>query len=80
MYTGLSKEEFGCLASWLSVISVGQTSASPLLTGLTSGESTLTFSQKLLMVLMKVRQNLTQDDLACRFCIDRSSVSRIINH
>ena len=31
------------------------------------------------MVLMKIRQNLTQDDLACRFCIDQSSVSRIIN-
>ena len=31
------------------------------------------------MVLMRIRQILTQDDLACRFCIDQSSVSRIIN-
>ena len=60
MYTGLSKEEFGCLASWLSVTSVCRTSTSQLPTALTSGDSTLTFSQKLMMVLMKEAESYSR--------------------
>ena len=30
------------------------------------------------MILMRIRQNLSQDDLVCRFSVERPSVSRII--
>ncbi len=65
LYTGLKTPEFKCLVSWLCGTSMGRRSHSP------DDPATLTYSQKLLMVLM--RQNLTQEDLACRFSIDQSS-------
>jgi len=79
MYTSLGQAEFRCLVTWLSTTSVSRRSTSPCPTLLSSAESALTFSQTLLLVLMRIRQNLTQGDLACRFCIDQSSVSRILN-
>ena len=39
----------------------------------------LTPTQKLLLVLMRLCQNFPQGDLAVRFNIDQSSVSRILN-
>ena len=74
MYTSLSKEEFRILVNWLTGTSIGRRSVSP------DDLCPLTFSQKVLMVLMRIKQNLTQDDLACRFCVTQSSVSRIISH
>ena len=74
MYTGLNLAEFNVLASWLTETSVGRRSLSP------EDPCTPTFSQKLLLVLMRIKQNLTQDDLACRFSIDQFNVSRIITH
>ena len=44
-----------------------------------TGNEELSLSQKLLLVLMKLRYNFSQGDLACRFNIQQSSVSRIIN-
>ena len=65
MYTSLGRVEYNCLVSWLSTTSVGRRSASPCPALLPSGETALTFSQTLLLVLMRIRQNLTKDDLAC---------------
>ncbi len=79
MYTSFGQAEFRCLVTWLSTTSVSRRSTSPCPTLLSSAESDLTFSQTLLLVLMRIRQNLTQGDLACRFCIDQSSVSRMLN-
>ena len=73
--SSLSKEEFNCLSVWLMGTSVGRRSSLP---GECS-QNSLTFSQKLLMVLMRIRQNLSQSDLACRFTVKQPSVSRIIN-
>ena len=39
----------------------------------------LSDSQKLLLILMRLRQNLTQEDLAFRFDVEQSAVSRVIN-
>ena len=58
MYTGLNHAEFNVLALWLTETSVGRRSLSP------EDPCTLTFSQKLLLALMRIKQNLTQDDLA----------------
>jgi len=41
---------------------------------------TLSPIQKLLLVLMWLQHNHTQDDLAFYFNIEQSSVSRILNH
>ena len=79
MYTSRGQVDSNFLVAWLSTSSMGRRSASPCPALLPSGESALTFSQTLLLVLMRIRQNLTQDDLACRFCIDQSSVSPILN-
>ena len=74
MYTGLTKIEFNCLSSWLTGTLVSRRSTSP-----ECSQIALTFSQKLLMVLMRIRQNISQSDLACRFTVEQPSVSRIIN-
>ena len=36
-------------------------------------------SQKLLLVMMRLRCNFPQNDLACRFNVEQSLVSRIVN-
>ena len=69
-YTGLSKKVFSVLIKWLQP-ALPSTSA--------THNRFLTDSQKLLMVLMRMRQNLTQEDLACRFDVDQSTVSRVIS-
>ena len=76
MYTGLCKLEFDCLACWLSTTSLVTRSVSPLDP---DEHSVLSHSQKLLIVLIRMRHNISQADLACRFCVDQSSISRIIN-
>lgn len=53
MYTGLNQEEFKILVSWLTATSIGRRSLSYI----------LSFSQKFLMVLMRIKQNLTQGGL-----------------
>ena len=74
MYTGLNQDEFRILVTWLTGTSIGRHSLSP------DDPCILTFSQKVLMVLMRIKQNLTQGDLACQFCVEQSNVSRIISH
>ena len=70
MYTGLTKIEFNGLSSWLTGTSVSRRSTST-----ECSQIALTFSQKLLMVLMRTRQNISQRDLACRFTVEQPSVS-----
>ena len=41
--------------------------------------SLLIVSQKLLMTLMRIRRSLLQEDLAVRFVVDQSTVSRTLN-
>ena len=65
MYTGISRKLFECIIHWFQPVST-QKELSP--------------SQKLLLVLMRLRHNLCQNDLACRFNIQQSSVSRILNN
>ena len=74
MYTGLNAHEFQCFVSWLTGTSLSRRSRSP------DDPATLSFLQILLMVLMRIRQNLTQDDLAYRFSVHQSRVSRTISH
>ena len=68
LYTGLSRKVFECLCDWLN----------PVLRNKGALDK-LTSSQKLLLMLMKLRCNFTQSDLACRFRIEESSVSLILN-
>ncbi len=75
MYTGLGQNEFQCLASWLTATSICRRSTSP---HSSVPDNTLNLSQQLLMTLMRIRQNLIQEDLACRFCVGQSSVSRTL--
>ena len=76
MYTGLNCALFGILLGWLHpAIHMHRDLASPVPpTG-----RFLSDSQKLLLVLMQLRQNLTQEDLAFRFDVEQSTVSRVIN-
>ena len=68
MYTGLSRKVFECLCDWLN----------PVLRNKGAIDE-LTPSQKLFLMLMKLRCNFTQSDLACRVRIEQSSVSCILN-
>ena len=73
-YTGLSQSMFGILLCWLS----------PMLPRMYMPTyprtRSLTEPQKFMMVLMRIRLNLTQPDLSVRFDIDQSTVSRILNN
>ena len=67
--TGISRKLFDCIDHWLQPVSSKQ-----------RVNETLSPSQKLLLVFMRLRHNHTQSDLACRFNVEQSSVSRILNH
>ena len=70
MYTGVTRKVFESLLTWLHpVIQPKRTDY-----GLVPLQRLMP-SQKLLMVLMKLRQNFPQSDLAFRFGIDQSNVS-----
>ena len=83
-YTGVSSLVFGTLLVWLgpAINSFRPISAiTPRPTGSTSqmyGKAHLSESQKLLLVLIRIRLSLTQEDLAFRFCVEQSTVSRIL--
>ena len=68
MYTGLPRKTVECLLTWLQPVSRRK-----------GATDELAPSQKLLLVLMRLRCNFPQNDLACRFNIEQSSVSRILN-
>jgi len=70
MYTGIIRKVFESLLTWLQ----------PVIQPRRCPSLGLTFypSQKLLMVLMKLKHNFPQSDLAFRFGIDQSSVSRVL--
>ena len=67
--TGISRKLFDCIGHWLQPVSSKQ-----------GANETLSPTQKLLLALMRLRHNYTQSDLACRFNVEQSSVSRILNH
>ena len=69
MYTGMSRKVFDCIDRWLQPVTSKQ-----------RANETLSPTQKLLLVLMRLRHNHTQSDLACHFNVEQSSVSRILNH
>ena len=88
MYTGLNPKAFQLLLHWLRPVLPCRSKLDTSLHSLEDNESTsstpcdgryLDNSQKLLLVLMRIRQGLTQEDLAFRFDMDQSSVSRIFN-
>jgi len=68
MYTGISRETFECIIDWLEPVSRKKGATDKLFP-----------SRKLLLVLMRLCHNLTQNDLACRFNIEQRSLSRILN-
>ena len=68
MYTGLPLKVFECVLAWLNPVLRKKGALDELAP-----------SQKLLMVMMRLRCNFPQNDLACRFNVEQSSVSRILN-
>ena len=68
MYTGLPRKVFDCLLTWITPVARKR-----------GALEDLTPSQKLLLVMMRLRYNFLQNDLACRFNVEQSSVSRILN-
>ena len=73
-FTEVRRNTFSLLLDWLRPVL-------PCNLRATSSTRTryLNESQKLLLVLMRIRQNLTEEDLAFRFDVEQSSVSRVIN-
>jgi len=69
MYTMTSRKTFECLVAWLEPVSRKR-----------GAIDELSPSQKVLLVMMRLRHNFTQNDLACRFNVEQSSVSRILNN
>ena len=69
IYTGISCKLFDCIDYWLQPVSSKQ-----------RANEVLSPTQKLLLVLMRIRHNHAQSDLACRFNVEQSSVSHILNH
>ena len=59
MYTGIPRKTFDRLIDWLEPVSRKKGTVIEL-----------SPSQKLLLILMRLRHNLTQNDLACRFSIE----------
>ena len=68
MYTGTNRKIFNSLLRWLQPVIKPKKDDSHLLLP----------SQKLSMVLMRIRQNFPQGDLACRFVVDQSTVTCIL--
>ena len=91
MYTGLNPKAFQLLLHWLQPILPCRSKLDTSLHALEEDDETISStptpydsryldnSQKLLLVLMRIRQGLAQEDLAFRFDVDQSSVSRILN-
>ena len=69
MYTGISCKLFDCINHWLQPVSSTQ-----------RANKVLSPTQKLLLVLMRIWHNHAQSDLSCRFNVEQSSVSHILNH
>jgi len=67
MYTGLPLKVFDCL-TWITPVARKR-----------GALEDLTPSQKLLLVMMRLRYYFLQNDLTCRFNVEQSSVSRILN-
>ena len=69
MYAGVTRKVFKSLLTWLQPVTKPKKNDLHLLLP----------SQRLLMVLMRLRQNLCQGDLAFRFAVDQSTVSRTLH-
>ena len=91
VYTGLNSKAFQLLLHWLQPILPCRSKLDTSLHALEEDDETISStptpydsryldnSQKLLLVLMRIRQGLAQEDLAFRFDVDQSSVSRTLN-
>lgn len=80
MYTGLNHAVFDILLGWLLPAIHVQQESLTLSNHLSSSARFLSDSHKLLLVPIHLRQNLTQKDLAFRFVVEQSIVSRVIDH
>ena len=69
MYAGVTRKVFESLLTWLQPVTKSKKNDLHLLLP----------SQRLLMVLMRLRQNICQGDLAFRFAVDQSTVSRTLH-
>ena len=91
MYTGLNPKAFQLLLRWLQPILPCRSKLDTSLHALEEDDEPISStptpygsryqdnSQKLLLVLMHIRQGLAQEDLEFHFDVDLSSVSRILN-
>lgn len=81
MYTGLNRSLFGILLlGWFCpAIHMHLESVSPVNLPVPCTGDFFSDSQKLLLVLMHLRQKLTQEDWAFRFVIQQSTASRVTN-
>ena len=91
IYTGLNPKAFQLLLRWLQPILPCRSKLDTSLHALEEDDEPISStptpydsrylenSQKLLLVLMNIRQVLAQEDLAFCFVMDKSSVSRILN-
>ena len=80
MYTGLDRNAFDILLKFLEPVVPSYGNNPEEIHAMRQGVHThLTTSQKLLMTLMRIRRSLLQEDLAVRFVINQSTVSRTLN-
>ena len=81
MYTGLNCTAFNILLKWLEPVLPSYGSNPEETRAIHQGVHThLSSSQKLLMTLMRIRRSLLQEDLAVRFVVNQSTVSRTHYH
>ena len=80
MYTGLDRNAFDILLKFLEPVVPSYGNNPEEIHAMHQGVHThLTTSQKLLMTIMRIRRSLLQEDLAVRFVINQSTVSRTLN-
>ena len=80
MYTGLNRNAFDILLKFLEPVVPSYGNNPEEIHAMRQGVHIhLTTSQKLLMTLMRIRRSLLQEDLAVRFVINQSTVSRTLN-
>ena len=80
MYTGLNCALFDILLGWLHpAIHMHRDLASPVSLPIPPTSRFLSDSQKLILVLMRLWQNLTQEELAFQFDVEQITVSQVID-
>ena len=80
MYTGLNCTVFKILLKWLEPVLPSYGNNPEEMQAMHHDVRThCTSSQKLLMTLIRIRRSLLQEDLAVRFVVNQSTVSRTLN-